>query len=129
MSMAAQWEQCAVKVDLVAPVPLHANRLRQRGYNQAALLANELEQHTGLPLRKDLMVRVRPTPPQMRLDARARRRNVHGAFICPDELVEGRRVLVVDDVCTTGATLEACANALREKGATAIWALTAARAP
>ncbi len=127
--MAAWWDQHPLEVNIIVPVPLHPSRLRQRGYNQATLLARKLERHTGLPLDEKALIRVRHTPSQMRLDAEARRQNVMGAFHCPGEQIAGRRVLVVDDVCTTGATLAACADALRASGATTVQALTLARTP
>jgi ComF family protein len=116
-------------VDVIVPVPLHPARLRRRGYNQAALLARELGRRVGLPVEERALQRVRATRSQMRLSAADRRRNVQGAFRCADGRVRGRRVLLLDDVCTTGATLEACADALRAGGAESVWALTLARAP
>jgi len=115
-------------VDLVVPVPLFGRRRRVRGYNQSALLARELARLDGLPLAERGLSRRRDTPPQARsVDAEARRRNVAGAFAANGRRVEGRRVLLIDDVMTTGATLDACAQALREGGAASVWALTFAR--
>lgn len=128
-SMADWWREHPIEADAIVPVPLHADRLRQRGYNQAALLARELERRTGLPLREDILIRVRSTRPQMELDAEARQRNMVGAFSCPNGQAKGQSILLIDDVCTTGATLEACADALRAGGASAVSALTLARAP
>lgn len=123
------WEEHPLGVDVVVPVPLHPQRLERRGYNQAALLAAVLARGVGLPLLERALVRVRNTRPQMSLGREARRANVAGAFRAVDGAVEGQRVLLVDDVCTTGATLEACADALREAGAAEVRALTLARAP
>jgi ComF family protein len=111
--------------DLAIPVPLHPSRLRQRGFNQARDLAGQI----GLPVVPALR-RVRPTEDQVTLPAAERLRNVQGAFAAtrPARLVAGRIVLLVDDVATTGATLEACARALHEAGAREVRALTAARA-
>ncbi|MEW6233213.1 MAG: ComF family protein [Chloroflexota bacterium] len=114
-------------VDLIVPVPLHPRRLRARGYNQAGLLAQCLAEKSKLALAEKALVRARPTRSQIGLDAVERRANVLGAFACADGQVAGRRVLLVDDVCTTGATLESCAGELYHAGAAAVWGLTLAR--
>jgi len=110
--------------DCVIPVPLHPSRRRQRGFNQASDLARQL----GLPVRHALR-RVRATPTQTGLPAAQRHRNLRGAFALRRFAhdVAGRTVLLVDDVSTTGATLEACARALKRAGAREVIALTAAR--
>lgn len=118
------------RIDLVCPVPLHPARQRERQYNQAALLAGELADRLGLPCFGDLLVRTRDTPTQTHLGADARRANVRGAFEIHSVLsdwVEGRTVLLLDDVMTTGATLSEAAHALRAAGAARILALTVAR--
>ena len=126
--MAAYLKTEELPVDLVVPVPLFGRRQRLRGYNQSALLARELARLDGLPLAERGLSRRRDTPPQARsVDAEARRRNVAGAFAADGRRVEGRRVLLIDDVMTTGATLDACAQALRQGGAASVWALTFAR--
>ena len=125
--MAELARQHELQVDLVIPVPLSGRRERTRGYNQAAVLARALALELELPVSKAL-VRRRHTPPQARsADAETRRRNVSGAFACRGEGIAARRVLLVDDVTTTGATLGSCAHALKEAGAAAVWALTFAR--
>jgi ComF family protein len=115
-------------IDVIVPVPLHAARLRERGYNQAALLAKHLSIATNIPLVEDGLVRTRATASQMTLKAAERKINVQDAFGCSDGRMARQRVVVIDDVCTTGATLEACAQALFQAGAVSVWALTLARA-
>lgn len=116
-------------VDVIVPVPLHRSRLRERGYNQAALLAQALGAELDLPVGTDWLVRTRATPPQVGLDASKRKMNVADAFRCQNgDAVAGCRALLVDDVCTTGATLESCSLALRQARARSVWALTLARA-
>jgi ComF family protein len=126
--MATYWRQHPMPADVVVPVPLHATRLRERGYNQAALLARELARQTELAMDEQTLARKRATAPQVELNAKQRRENVHDAFCCSNDGLADKRVLLVDDVCTTGATLEACAIALRESGARSVQALTLARA-
>jgi ComF family protein len=113
-------------VDLVVPVPLHPTRLRQRGYNQAALLAREATRGRGLCLRFGVLRRRLATPPQVALDRRQRQANLRQAFRA-GRRAAGRRVLLVDDVLTTGATAAACAEALLQAGATSVSVLTLAR--
>jgi ComF family protein len=114
--------------DVIIPVPLHNRRLRERGYNQSALLAKRLGTALQVPVLHNVLCRNRYTMSQTRLDAQARSRNVAGAFSCSGTSVHNKRVLLIDDVCTTGATLNACGLALREGGAQSVWALTVARA-
>jgi ComF family protein len=127
--MAAYWVQHPMSADIVVPVPLHATRLRERGYNQAALLAREMAGRVGLAVDEQTLIRQRATAPQIELNARQRRENVRVAFHCSGNGVAGKQVLLIDDVCTTGATLEACAVALYDEGgAQRVQALTLARA-
>ena len=118
----------SLPADILVPVPLHPSRLRQRGFNQSVLLAGAVATES-LPVVDGCLQRVRSTQAQMTLGREARRRNVAGAFACQDERMRGRRVLLIDDVCTTGATLEACAIGLRQGGAVSVWALTLTREP
>ena len=116
--------------DVAVPVPLHRARLFRRRYNQAALLVRALERETGITAGLDWLVRHRRTPPQGNLSPAARRRNVQGAFAVRrgrEADLAGRRVLLVDDVLTTGATVAACARTLRRAGAAAVDVLTLAR--
>ena len=129
--MAQGWSELTppgCEIDAVVPVPLHVKRLRERGYNQAALLARELASHLGRPVVEDVLVRTRATAPQVDLNAKERQSNVKDAFRCLKDSLETRRVMLVDDVCTTGSTLEAAAEALRESGVSFVWAYTLARA-
>jgi len=114
--------------DLVLPVPLHWRRERSRGYNQAAALARVFAGRTGLPMRANVLKRRRATKPQTSLGREDRRENVREAFVVRHpNAVRGKTVLLIDDVCTTGATLEACARALKAAGARRVGAMTAAR--
>ena len=117
-------------IDLIAPVPLHWWRLFRRRYNQAAMLALALSRASGVPAVPDLLIRQRATPSQGRLGPADRRRNVRGAFaVSPRRrhLIDARSLLLVDDVLTTGATAEACAETLLRAGAAAVDLLTLAR--
>jgi ComF family protein len=110
-------------------VPLHPDRLRERGYNQALELAKPLGQALGLPLDSTSLVRLRSTRAQTGLDAKQRRRNLHGAFAMKADARPADHVAILDDVMTTGTTLRECAKVLRKAGAVRVdvWAL--ARAP
>jgi ComF family protein len=109
-------------------VPLHPRRLRERGYNQSSLIAAELGKRIGLPVIEDCLIRVKQAQPQVKaVDVEERRRNVVDAFVCRDERVSGKQIILIDDVCTSGATLESCAAALKNKGAKSVWGLTLAR--
>ncbi len=113
--------------DLVIPVPLHPMRQRVRGFNQAEGLARALAHHLGCRYDGRALVRVRLTPPQAGLSRLERRRNLADAFRADPPRVAGQRIVVVDDVCTTGSTLEACAAALRAAGAIEVWGCAIAR--
>lgn len=115
-------------VDLVIPVPLALDRYAERGYNQASLLAKPFAWRVGLPYAAGALRRVRETRSQVGLNAQERRYNVFGAFSANAEFVKDKRVLVVDDVATTGSTLDACAWALLEAGAIQVYCLTLAQA-
>lgn len=115
--------------DVVVPVPLHSARRRERGYNQAELIAKPLAQLLRVPLRPYLLVRTRPRPNRLQLSRRERWLTVRGAYeMRQQERVDNLRVLLIDDVFTTGATLDACARALTKAGAKSVVGLTVARA-
>ena len=113
--------------DHLVPVPLHAARLRQRGYNQSLLLAEEIMRLTGVAPAPGLLTRSRATKSQTSLPHRLRHENVEGAFSAPfPPTIEGKAITIVDDVATTGATLRACASALLDAGASRVTAVVAA---
>jgi len=113
--------------DVLVPVPIHRKRWRERGYNQSALLACELGKLSGLPVIENCLVRHRYAAPQARsASVIERQKNVTDAFTCVDERLQGKRVLLIDDVSTSGATLNTCARALKTAGAAAVWGLTLA---
>lgn len=118
----------AWQVDLIAPVPLSRKRLRSRGYNQASMLARWVAMTNGIPFHPAALVRSKDTISQVGLSGEDRRKNVIGAFIASKDFVHGKSILVIDDVSTTGATMQACALALKEGGADRIYGLTLARA-
>ncbi|MGD2146880.1 MAG: ComF family protein [Anaerolineae bacterium] len=122
------WSRLPTLTDVLVPVPLHKSHLRTRGFNQAALLAYQLANHVHLPVDEKTLIRHRATASQFRLTTAERRENVSGAFRCLSDALSGKSVLVIDDVCTTGSTLEACALALMDGGARRVQALTLARA-
>ena len=115
--------------DFVVPVPLHPQRRRERGYNQAELIAKPLATLLRLPYRPNLLVRTKPRPDKHLLTLAERWESVRGAFATrPGSQVDNSRVLLVDDVLTSGATLDACAKVLRNAGARSVVGLTIARA-
>jgi len=114
--------------DVLVPVPLHRKRIRERGYNQSGLLAKKLGKLIDMPVMDNCLVRYENTPPQARTDTvEERKTNVSGAFSCLDERLKGRQVILIDDVSTSGATLDACAAVLKESGAESVWGLVLAR--
>lgn len=121
------WPAFYRRIDGVTPVPLHAQRQQERGYNQAELLARAFCQQVGLPLRPEWLERQRLTRTQVGLHAHERKLNVADAFRA-HPTVRGKRILLIDDVYTTGATLSACAHAAQVAGASAVYALTLATA-
>jgi len=114
--------------DLIVPVPLHPERRRERGYNQAELIAGPLARRLKIPLKPHLLIRTKSRPPQLLLSRSQRWETVRGAYATPKGCgVDKLRILLVDDVLTTGATLDACARALKKAGAAQVLALTVGR--
>jgi len=114
--------------EVLVPVPLHHKRLRERGYNQSSLLARELGKFINLPVVDDCLIRQRHALPQARTSSiNERQSNVAGAFACRNRRLQDKQVLLIDDVSTSGATLDACAGALKAGGATSVWGLVLAR--
>lgn len=113
-------------VDVLIPMPLHAGRLGERGFNQAAEIARRLARHLQLPWLPLACQRLRNTPPQAGLDLKARRRNLRGAFRCNMDL-SGKRVALVDDVMTSGASLDELARTVKKAGAASVAAWVVAR--
>ena len=113
--------------DCLVPVPLHPRRLRRRGYNQAILLARELGKLHGLDVNEGLLKRIKDNPPQAEATSLEQRRlNVADSFECRGDAA-GAKIILIDDVATTGSTLSACAEALKRTGASSVWGLTLAR--
>ena len=129
--LVALWRTCpdaARNVDLVTGIPLYPRRERERGYNQAALLAAGLAERTGIPFRPRMLGRMKPTATQTHLTAVQRVHNVKGVFkVLRPGLVRGARIALLDDVMTTGATANECARALKAAGAASVMVLTVAR--
>ena len=114
--------------EVLVPVPLHPKRLRERGYNQSSLLARELSKLINLPVVDDCLTRQRHAPPQARTSTvEERQHNIAGAFACRDYRLRDKQVLLIDDVSTSGATLDASAAALKASGTTSVWGLVMAR--
>ncbi|MDD5289104.1 MAG: ComF family protein [Dehalococcoidales bacterium] len=117
-----------IRCDVLTPVPLHDKRLRERGYNQSCLLAKELGRLTGIPVSDSCLVRHHYNLPQARTaNVEERRQNVVGVFACQNDDLRGKKVLLIDDVTTSGATLNACASVLKTAEAMSVWGLTLAR--
>lgn len=122
MTVPEHWQ-----ADCIVPVPLGEKRLKERGYNQSAVLANEVAAKCGLPVRENILERVRETKKQSLMTHDERLKNLRGAFAASDE-VKGLSVILIDDIKTTGATLFECAYELKKHGALRVYALTACSA-
>jgi ComF family protein len=116
------------QVDLVTAVPISAKRRRERGYNQSLMIARAFHRLTEIPLREQALLRLRHTASQVGLTLEQRVENAAGAFAAQRALCVGKTMLVIDDVCTSSATLRACAQALKDAGALKVYGLTVARA-
>jgi len=128
--LAQAFRRYGLQADLLIPVPLHSERQQQRGFNHASLLAEVCSTNVGIPMYDNILIRHRATVAQVDLHPRERYQNVAGAFVCSSSaksVLNGRRILIIDDVSTTSATLEACATPLFEAGAKEIWGLVLAR--
>lgn len=115
-------------VDLIIPVPLHSERLRQREFNQSLLLADNIGRHLDIPVAYSNLIRVIPTPAQTTLSRKSRLKNLRRAFaIRHPEAVVSRRILLIDDVFTTGTTVNECAKTLRKAGSGDVFVMTLGR--
>lgn len=112
----------------IVPVPLHRVAYRRRGYNQSEILAYEVSKLTGVPVINKILYRIKPTKSQTKLSPEERKENVKGAFRVIGNELKGKKVILIDDVCTTGATLDECASELMKAGADEVYALVCARA-
>lgn len=126
--MVKAWPQWQFNIDLVLPVPLHPDRQKERGYNQSALLTKHMCRRLGLPYNLEAISRPRHTSPQVGLNVIDRLTNVRGAFRADAAKVTGKNILLIDDVCTTGATMAATAEALLMAGAKTVSGYSTARA-
>jgi ComF family protein len=129
--LAQAYKRYSMQADMLIPVPLHSERQKQRGFNHASLLAEVCSAQLGIPMKDGILVRHRATVAQVDLHPRERYQNVAGAFTCASvsatRTLYGRRIVIIDDVSTTSATLEACATPLFAAGAKEIWGLVLAR--
>lgn len=114
---------------ILLPVPLHRKRYNWRGFNQSLLLAKNISERFSLPLQENVLFRVKNTKPQSKTRSEEeRRKNINSAFLCPDEsFVKNKNFILVDDVCTTSATLNECVKELKRNGAKNVWGLVVAR--
>ena len=125
--LAGYLERNPYPIDAYCPVPLHPRRERNRGFNQSELIASELSRITGVPVDTSVLRRTRNTPPQVNMETPgARQRNIADAFKCQEDL-HRRRYMLIDDVVTTGSTMSACADALKDAGAANVWGIAFAR--
>lgn len=115
------------KIDMIIPIPLHPGKYRKRGYNQAAVLAEEIGKLLGIPAEESVLARIKKTGPQKKLGPGKRRQNLKGAFLVQGKrkaALRGRTVLLIDDIYTTGSTLDEAARILKKAGAEKVFYLT-----
>lgn len=115
---------CEWKPDLIIPIPLHSRRRRKRGYNQSAIIGKELGRLCKIPVSENILRRIRYTNPQKKLDHTTRKSNLHNAFAITEKLVGIRRVLLIDDIYTTGNTIDEAARKLKESGVEKVYFLS-----
>lgn len=114
--------------DMIIPVPMHKKKMQKRGYNQTELVANELEKSLGIPARKDILSKVINTITQSKLGGKARQNNIQHAFFIKNDIeVEDKKIILLDDIYTTGATSEECSRVLKEAGASEVLVLVLAK--
>ncbi len=113
---------------ILIPIPLHKSKIKQRGFNQSEEIAKELSRSLQLPLISDVLIKTKETTPQMKLLEKQRRENLKGVFACKKiEKIKDRKIFLIDDVYTTGATMEECAKVLKQSKAKEVWGITVAR--
>ena len=113
---------------VLVPVPLHKKRLKWRGFNQAEEICCHLSPVLNIPLISDVLLKIKETQPQMKLIAKERQENIKGVFVCQNnDLIRNKKILLADDVFTTGATMEECARVLKDAGAKEVWGVVVAR--
>jgi len=118
-------EEFSKGFDYIMPVPLHYSRKRERGYNQSKIIAREISESTSVPIAEKVLIRKKKTKDQTHLSPEERERNVRGAFVVrADSTLQGKKVILVDDVMTTGATLKECARVIKEAGAREVVGVT-----
>lgn len=113
------------KPEVIVPVPMHRRKKKRRGYDQAELLANLIGTYYKIPVRTDLVIRIQNTKPQKELDPKTRRKNLRQAFLVTEEIKKYQRILLIDDIYTTGSTVDAIAERMKQQGAKKIYVLTA----
>lgn len=113
---------------ILVPIPLYKKKLKKRGFNQASEIAKELSRILKIPFFDDILIKIKQTPAQVELKKEEREENIKGVFLCQKpELVMGKKILLIDDIFTTGSTMEQCARLLKEAGAKEVWGIVVAR--